>query len=678
MSYRAALLRLLALLIFAAASISSQAAPAPKSILVVLDDNYPPYSFRGPDGRMQGILKDLWTLWQQRTGIAVDYKPMEWDQARATMESGQADVIDTIFETPERRKFYDFSRPYARIEVPVFFDKDIGGITDAASLKGFTVGVKDGDSCVSFLKAHGITTLRYYPSYETEVHAAVQHQIRLLCIDKPPAIYFFNREGAADQFHYSPPLYTGEFHWAVAKGRTGLKQLVEAGFEKISASERQAIETRWLGQALELEHVRWPNLVRYGVYVLLIVLLALAVLASWNWALRRRVRARARELYATIHDLRQSEQRFHNFFELGQTGMAITTIEMGWVNVNPRLCEMLGYSKEEFTRMTWAEMTHPEDLDSNLAQFNRLVSGEIEHYSIEKRFIHKNGEIVHTFVSVACLRGEDRSVEYILATIEDISKRKLAENKVHRLTQIYVALSECNQASMRSSSEAELLPIICRAAVNFGGMKMAWIGMVDESGKCVTPVASFGTGTEYLDEIEILLDPNSPASVGPTYRAIREKRPFWIQDFQNDLTIAYWKERSARYEWGASASLPLYRNGVVVGVFGLYSGEANTFDEPMQALLVEMAADISFALDNLENAAERKMIEQALKDSEERYRTVFQSSPDAITITRLRDGMHLDVNSGFENLSGYRRDEVIGKTSLELSIWRDPKDRHYL
>lgn len=678
MSYRAALCRLLALLIFAIASISSQAAPAPKSIRVVLDDNYPPYSFRGSDGQMQGILKDLWTLWQQRTGIAVDFQPMEWDKARAVMEGGHADVIDTIFETPERRKIYDFSRPYARIDVPIFFDKEISGITDVASLKGFTVGVKDGDACVNYLKMHGISMLRYYSSYEAEVAAAVRDQIHVLCIDKPPAIYLFNRHGAADQFRYSPPLYTGEFHWAVAKGRPDLKQLVEAGFARISANERQAIESRWLGSALEQENAGWRNLARYGGYALLVVVLAIVVLFAWNWTLRRRVRSRTRELSSTIFDLRQSEERFHNFFELGQTGMAITTLQMGWLNVNRCLCEMLGYTKEEFTRMTWVEMTHADDIESNLAQFNRMVSGEIEHYSLEKRFIHKSGAIVHTFITVSCLRGEDRSVEYILATIEDVSERKLAEAKVQRLTQIYAALSQCNQAIMRSSSEAELLPIICREAVNFGGMKMAWIGMVDESRNIVIPVASFGAGTEYLDGIEISLDPESPTAGGPTYRAIREKRPFWIQDFQHDPATIPWRERASGFGWGASASLPLYRKGAVIGVFGLYSGEANALDEPMQNLLVEMASDISFALDNLDNAVERKLMEQALKDSEERYRKVFQSSPDAINITRLKDGMYLDVNNGFENMIGYRRDEVIGRTSLELHIWRDPEDRRHL
>jgi len=298
------LLRLLVPLLIAIAGIPAQAAPAPASIRVVLDDNYPPYIFRNSSGELQGILKDLWVLWQQRTGVAVDFQPMDWGRARAIMENGQADVIDTIFDTEERRKIYDFSRPYATIEVPIFFDQSIGGITDAASLKGFTVGVKDGDACVDYLRAHHITDLKRYASYEAQVKAAIRREIRVLCIDKPPAFYFFNREGAADEFRYSPPLYVGQFHWAVAKGRTDLKRLVEDGFSRITAEERALIETRWLGE--RLAGGLWPGVARFGGYVLIAAVLLMITLFVWNWTLRRRVGARTHELTATVRSLGES------------------------------------------------------------------------------------------------------------------------------------------------------------------------------------------------------------------------------------------------------------------------------------------------------------------------------------------------------------------------------------
>ncbi|MEI7611280.1 MAG: EAL domain-containing protein [Betaproteobacteria bacterium] len=295
------ILYMLSLLMLLAFSITGHAAPSPASIRVVLDDNYPPYIFRDSDGQPQGVLKDLWSLWQQRTGVKVDFLPMDWNKAQTTILNGQAEVIDTIFETEARQNVYDFSRPYATIEVPIFFHKSIAGITNADSLKGFTIGVKDGDACIEYLSAHGISDFKRYPNYETQVKAAVQQEIRLLCIDKPPAFFFFNRERAIDDFRHSPPLYVGEFHWAVSKGRDDLKQLIEEGFSRISAKERAAIETRWLGEKLSTGLS--PAMTRYGSYLVVSVLLLMTILFIWNWALRRRVVIKTRELSATLLSL---------------------------------------------------------------------------------------------------------------------------------------------------------------------------------------------------------------------------------------------------------------------------------------------------------------------------------------------------------------------------------------
>jgi hypothetical protein len=118
------------------ATLGQQAASSvpPKSITVVMDDNCPPFVFRDSSGQLQGILKDTWALWQERTCLAVNLQAMDWAMAQQVMQSGQADVIDTIFVTKPRRRIYDFSAPYAKLEVPTFFHQSIGGIVNADSL----------------------------------------------------------------------------------------------------------------------------------------------------------------------------------------------------------------------------------------------------------------------------------------------------------------------------------------------------------------------------------------------------------------------------------------------------------------------------------------------------------------------------------------------------------------
>ncbi|HPJ56934.1 MAG TPA: transporter substrate-binding domain-containing protein, partial [Kiritimatiellia bacterium] len=196
-----------------------RAAPPPvREITVVSDDNYPPYIFRDADGVLRGILPDQWKLWETKTGVRVHLQAMDWAEAQRVMREKRADVIDTIFRTPEREQLYDFTPPYARIRVPVFTHRSLGGIADPSSLRGFTIGVKVGDSVIGILAGHGIDSLREYPSYEAIVQAAREDELRVFSVDEPAAVYYLYKFGIEDQFRSSFVLYTGEFHRAVHKG----------------------------------------------------------------------------------------------------------------------------------------------------------------------------------------------------------------------------------------------------------------------------------------------------------------------------------------------------------------------------------------------------------------------------------------------------------------------------
>ena len=161
-----------------------------KTITIVLDDNYPPYIFRNSNGNIQGILVDEWALWEKKTGIKVNLTAMDWSKAQEFMRKGQADMIDTIFFNEKRAMQYDFTKPYAILDVPVFFNKNISGIVNVASLQGLTIGMKAVDACIEVLKKQGITSLQEYNSYESIIQAAASGQIKVFSIDKPPALYY--------------------------------------------------------------------------------------------------------------------------------------------------------------------------------------------------------------------------------------------------------------------------------------------------------------------------------------------------------------------------------------------------------------------------------------------------------------------------------------------------------
>jgi PAS domain S-box-containing protein len=122
-----------------------------------------------------------------------------------------------------------------------------------------------------------------------------------------------------------------------------------------------------------------------------------------------------------------SEERFRGYFELGLIGMAITSPTKGCVEVNDEICRILGYERSELLRLTWAELTHPEDLAADVANFRRVLSRELDGYSMDKRWIRKDGSVIHTSMSVRCVRDAEGSVDYCLALLQDITARKEAE-----------------------------------------------------------------------------------------------------------------------------------------------------------------------------------------------------------------------------------------------------------
>src|SRR3981081_4236956 len=140
--------------------------------------------------------------------------------------------------------------------------------------------------------------------------------------------------------------------------------------------------------------------------------------------------------------------------------MAVTSLSKMCIEVNDKICEILGYERSELLQMSWAEITHPDDLAADVVNFNRLLAGEIDGYAMDKRWIRKDGRIIYSTISVKCLRDADGSVDHYVALLQDITERKRAEEaletandtlerrvaeQVKDLTALNEALTEANE-----------------------------------------------------------------------------------------------------------------------------------------------------------------------------------------------------------------------------------------
>jgi len=147
--------------------------------------------------------------------------------------------------------------------------------------------------------------------------------------------------------------------------------------------------------------------------------------------------------------LRESEERFRGTFENAAVGIAHVGIDGSWLRVNRRLCEIVGYSREELLEKTFQDITHPDDLQADLEQFGSLMSGGVGSYSMEKRYFHKNGHILWINLTTALQRDEAGEPLYCISVIEDINSRKHAE---HALIE-----SEVRMRALLDVSQDEIL-----------------------------------------------------------------------------------------------------------------------------------------------------------------------------------------------------------------------------
>ncbi len=115
------------------------------------------------------------------------------------------------------------------------------------------------------------------------------------------------------------------------------------------------------------------------------------------------------------------------FFEKEFVAMGITTPDKFWYRVNNKFTTLLGYSFDELKKMTWVDITHPKDLEKTLDLYDKMIFGEVNEYTIKKRFIHKNGSVINVKIFVNCVRDTNGSVDYILSLVEDITEQVKTE-----------------------------------------------------------------------------------------------------------------------------------------------------------------------------------------------------------------------------------------------------------
>ena len=329
---------------------------------------------------------------------------------------------------------------------------------------------------------------------------------------------------------------------------------------------------------------------------------------------------------------------------------------VGW---NPAAERMFGYTEAEVIGQPLTLVMPHRYHAGHLDGMRRIQAGGERHAIGKSVELHGQTKAGREFpLELALSEWEVPEGRFFAGIIRDITERKRSELALARQKDLYEMLSQTNQAIVRITNRAELFPIVCRVAVEHGRFRFAWVGLIGDEDKRVKPVARYGEDAGYLDQMYISADESDATGRGPTGQALRAGQRAVSNDFLNDPATAPWHEAARRAGVRASAALPIRQGGAVVGAINFYAGEPGFFTEDVLATLGEMAVDVSYALDNFAHDAALKRVIEALHESEEELRAIFESVVDGILVVHGETRRLLIGNPAICRMLGYTLEEI--------------------
>ncbi len=207
------------------------------------------------------------------------------------------------------------------------------------------------------------------------------------------------------------------------------------GATVLAAYEPVAVLGLGIVAKIDLEEVQAPfwkaGLLAAG-FSLFVVIGGAALLVRVSNPILTELQKRSSSLEEMFTELEKSEERYRSIFELAAVGITHVSLEGRFVRVNRRFCEILNYTPEEMLQLTFQDITHPDDLATGLELVGQVLAGDVDSYSVEKRYLKKDASIVWGHLTVSLVRDDSRNPRYFIAVFEDISQRRQAESAVKK------------------------------------------------------------------------------------------------------------------------------------------------------------------------------------------------------------------------------------------------------
>lgn len=352
-----------------------------------------------------------------------------------------------------------------------------------------------------------------------------------------------------------------------------------------------------------------------------------------------------------------AEASYRALFEYAPDGILIADSESYYLDANPSICKMLGYTHDELVGM------HATDIIvQSEAQYIQPAIDAIKaktDYMREWLLKRKDGSVFSAEIIATTMPDGN-----LLGMVRDITVLKQQQNEIAQLSRLYAALTKVNQAIIWLPNQEQLFNTLCRILVEEGGFKMAWVGWNNPKTNQLVPAAVWGDDNHYLSTIKVYSD-DRPEGRGPSGLAFRSQKYYICNDMQQDVATSAWREEINRRGFRASAAFPIRANNKVCGTISVYADQPQFFQDKEIALLEEAADNISFALENLAREENRKQAEM-IAENETLFSDMMIESMPGILYFYNHEGKFLRWNHNFQTITGYTNKEISKMHPLDF------------